>query len=136
MILTNNPELFALTATIVLTGLLWLPYIGQIIGRIGLRTALTETGGVEPSVGWSVRAKKAHANAVENLAIFAPLVLLVEITGSASALTAAAAAGYFVLRLVHAIVYIAAIPYLRTLAFAGGVTCQGVMAWALLAAGG
>ena len=72
-----SAELYWLAWTTVFTGLLWLPYILQIIRKIGVNTALSETGGVEPHHSWSVRAKKAHANAVENLMIFAPLALAV-----------------------------------------------------------
>ncbi|WP_340588761.1 MAPEG family protein [Erythrobacter alti] len=129
---TTNPELFWLTLTIILTGLLWLVYITQIISKIGPIAAVTEVNGVEPSAQWSTRAKKAHANAVENLVIFAPLVLIVHALGAGSATTAAAAAAYFVLRVIHAAVYIAGLPYLRTLAFAGGVVCQAILAIALL----
>ena len=128
-----SAELYWLIWTTVLTGLLWLPYIGQIIGSIGVNAALTETGGAEPSKTWSVRAKKAHANAVENLAIFAPLALAVHILDASTALSAGAAAAYFGLRMVHAAVYTIGVPYLRTIVFAGGVACQGALAITLLA---
>lgn len=127
-----TPELYWLTWTAVLTGLLWLPYIGQIIGKIGVATALSETGGVEPDRSWSVRAKKAHANAVENLAVFAPLALAVHVLGVGNTYTATAAATYFGLRVAHAIVYTIGVPYLRTLVFAGGVVCQVILAVAIL----
>lgn len=130
---TISPELTWLAWVTVLTGLLWLPYISQIITRIGVRTALVEVSGVEPHAPWSRRAKRAHGNAVENLAVFAPLILIVELTGTGSAVTAFAAAAYFVLRIIHAFVFIIGLPYLRTLAFAGGVACQAVLAWAVLA---
>ncbi len=37
---------------------------------------------------WALRAKRAHYNAVENLVVFAPLVILVHILGVADGLTA------------------------------------------------
>ena len=128
-----SAELYWLTWTVVLTGLLWLPYIGQIILKIGPVTALAETGGVEPTQSWSVRSKKAHANAVENLAVFAPLAITVHVLDASTALSASAAAAYFGFRVAHAIVYTMGIPYLRTLLFAAGVACQGALAFTLLA---
>ena len=52
------------------------------------------------------KESRAHANAVENLVIFAP--------------AATACALYFFSRLVHYVTYTAGIPGLRTLAFFGG----------------
>lgn len=127
-----SAELYWLAWTTVFTGLLWLPYILQIIRKIGVNTALSETGGVEPHHSWSVRAKKAHANAVENLMIFAPLALAVHILEAGSAATALSSGAYFAFRVAHAFVYTLGVPYLRTLAFAGGVVCQGVLALAVL----
>lgn len=127
-----TPELYWLVWTAVFSGLLWLPYIGQIIGKIGVVAALRETGGVEPERMWSVRAKKAHANAVENLVVFAPLALTVHILEVGTSSTAIAAAAYFGLRVVHAVVYTIGVPYLRTIVFAGGVICQGVLAMAVI----
>ena len=51
---------------------------------------------------------------VENLPAFAALVLIAYVTGVDAA---AGAAMFFYARLAHAVVYIAGIPYLRTLAF-------------------
>ena len=71
-----------------------------------------------------MRSKRAHYNAVENLAVFAPLVLIVAVSGTGSALTATAAAAYFFLRLAHYLIHLAAVPVLRTLVFLGGWVCQ------------
>jgi uncharacterized MAPEG superfamily protein len=135
MTMTNamSAELYWLLWTAVLTGLLWVPYIAQIIVKIGLPAALSEIGGVEPSQDWSTRAKKAHANAVENLAVFAPLAIAVHVLDVGTTLTAAAAATYFGLRAAHFVVYTLGVPYLRTLLFLGASACQLILAYALLA---
>jgi uncharacterized MAPEG superfamily protein len=53
----------------------------------------------------------------ENLAPFTALVLVAHVTGSANATTALGAAIFFWARVVHAIVFIAGVPWIRTLAF-------------------
>ena len=120
-----SPELYWLTLTCLLTGLLWLPYILQLIVQLGPVKAIWDPTGAHPhDADWALRAKRAHYNAVENLAVFAPLVLIVAVTGTGSALTATAAAAYFFLRLAHYLIHLAAVPVLRTLVFLGGWVCQ------------
>ena len=74
----------------------------------------------KPMAPWAERAHRAHANAVENLVLFAPAVLAVQVLGRGDALTVTACALYFFSRLVHYVVYAAGIPVARTLAFFGG----------------
>ena len=127
-----SPELYWLILTTLFTGVLWMPYMLEIIGRAGMFGALAATGGTEPKAEWSIRAKKAHANAVENLVVFAPLAIAVHVLDAGSALTANAAAAYFALRVAHAVVFTFGIPYLRTLTFMGAFGCQLVLVAALL----
>ncbi|MBI3436023.1 MAG: MAPEG family protein [Proteobacteria bacterium] len=127
------PELYWLLLTVILTGLLWVPYILRTIADVGVPTALSETEGVlKAEAIWAQRAKRAHANAVENLIVFAPLVLLVHATGAGNGATALACAIYFYARLAHYAVYTLGIPYLRTPAFAVGFFCQVTLALRLL----
>ena len=120
-----SPELYWLTLTCLLTGLLWLPYILRLIVQLGPVKAIWDPTGAHPhDADWALRAKRAHYNAVENLAVFAPLVLIVAVSGTGSALTATAAAAYFFLRLAHYLIHLAAVPVLRTLVFLGGWVCQ------------
>jgi uncharacterized MAPEG superfamily protein len=72
---------------------------------------------------WGDRANRAHLNAVETFAPFAALVLLIQVTGKANAMTAFWAISYFWLRVAHAVVFLAAIPYIRTLVFLLGYVC-------------
>jgi uncharacterized MAPEG superfamily protein len=73
----------------------------------------------------------AHANAIENLLIFAILVFTLKAMGISNANTALAAMVYFFARLVHAVVYTMGIPVARTLAFAVGFFAQVVLALAI-----
>jgi uncharacterized MAPEG superfamily protein len=64
---------------------------------------------------WARRSMAAHVNAVENLVIFASLVLTARALGIATTATAFACALYFWARLAHVVVYTLGIPVLRTL---------------------
>lgn len=130
---TLPPELYWLTLTCLLTGLLWVPYILQLIVQLGPVQAIWDPTGAHPhDADWALRAKRAHYNAVENLAVFAPLALVVALTGSGTSLTATAAAAYFFLRLAHYLIHTAAVPVVRTLVFLGGWACQMVLGLTLL----
>lgn len=126
-------ELVWLTRVALLTALLWVPYILQLIVQLGPVKAIWDPTGAHPhNADWALRAKRAHYNAVENLAVFAPLALIVGLTGIGTAATATAAAAYFWLRLAHYLIHTAAIPVIRTLAFLGGFACQAVLALRIL----
>lgn len=128
-----TPELYWLTLTCLLTGLLWVPYILQLIVQLGPVKAIWDpTGGHPHDADWALRAKRAHYNAVENLVVFAPLVLIVTLTGTATALTGAATAAYFVLRVAHYLIHTAAVPVVRTLVFLGGWACQMLLGLTVL----
>ena len=126
-------ELTYLTLVTLLTGLMWIPYILNLIAVRGLLDAVGYPDNPLPMAAWALRMKAAHYNAVENLVIFAVLVLVVQVSGSNSDATATACVVYFWTRIVHALSYTLAIPWVRTLAFAVGVFCQLTLAWQLLA---
>jgi uncharacterized MAPEG superfamily protein len=80
---------------------------------------------------WAERMKAAHYNAVENLMVFAPLILMLHALSISTTATVAAAATYFWARLVHFVVYTMGLPVVRTLAFAVGFFAQAVLLLAL-----
>jgi uncharacterized MAPEG superfamily protein len=128
-----QPELYWLTLTCLMTGLLWVPYILQLIVQLGPVQAIWDPTGAHPhDADWALRAKRAHYNAVENLVVFTPLVLVVVLTGTGTALTATAAAAYFFLRLAHYLIQTAAVPVLRTVVFLGGWLCQMILGLTVL----
>jgi len=125
-------ELFWLTLTVVLTGLLWVPYILDRVMVRGLMGAMANPArNDKPQSAWAQRLYFAHTNAVENLVVFASLVLILDALGRSSPATVAACAVYFWARLAHALVYALGIPVLRTLAFAIGFVAQAVLALAV-----
>lgn len=130
-----SPELYWLAAVAVATALMWLPYVLNILMEMGVVAALVGRAGDDPgSAAWAKRSQRAHLNAIENLAIFAPLALAVHVAGVGSETTALAAMAYFWVRVAHYAVYVAGIPIIRTLLFAAGVICQLALGAALLGA--
>jgi uncharacterized MAPEG superfamily protein len=99
------------------TLLLWIPYILARLVTYGTVPTLAYRADKEPLPAWAERAKRAHYNAIENLAPFAALVLTVQLAGTSNATTAAACIVYFWARVAHYLVALTTIPYLRTLTF-------------------
>jgi uncharacterized MAPEG superfamily protein len=125
-------ELFWLTLTVILTGVMWIPYIvnrAQVRGLMGALANPSRTD--KPQSEWANRMMFAHDNAVENLVIFAPLVLILNAIDYSSWWTVFACAVYFWSRLAHALVYTAGIPVLRTLTWTVGFLAQAVLALAI-----
>jgi uncharacterized MAPEG superfamily protein len=128
-----TPELKWLTLSILLTALIWVPYILNRILVRGLWPAISDRGPENgPHSPWAERMICAHRNAVENLVIFAPLVLIAHTLNIHSPMLVMAAAVYFLARLAHLVIYTLGLPVLRTLAFAVGWCAQMVFLLALL----
>src|SRR6266567_3270755 len=125
-------ELFWLALTVIMTGLLWIPYIINRSQVRGLTGALANPSrNDKPHAAWATRLMFAHDNAVENLVIFAPLVLILNATDYSTKWTALACAVFFWARLAHVIVYTLGLPVFRTLAFTIGFLAQAVLALAI-----
>jgi uncharacterized MAPEG superfamily protein len=127
-----KPELFYLALVTALTGILWVPYILNRIAVQGLLAAVGYPQNPPPQSAWAQRLMKAHANAVENLVVFAPLVLLANALGITGAAIAMSAMVYFWARVVHVVAYTLGIPWVRTLAFTAGFLAQACIAWKIL----
>ena len=127
-----TPELFWLTWTVILTGLLWVPYILNRIMVRGLVGSMSNPSRNDrPHAEWATRLMFAHDNAVENLVVFAPLVLILAELDYSTKSTAYACAVYFWARVAHLIVYTLGLPVFRTLAFTVGFIAQAVLALAI-----
>lgn len=125
----SAPELYWLTATALMTALFWIPYILQLILQQGVIDAFWDPFHETPhKAKWAQRAKRAHTNAVENLAVFAPLALVVHVLALGTPLTATACAVYFFARAAHFVAYTLAVPLVRTLLFLVGFGCQMLLA--------
>ena len=127
-----KPELQYLVYVTVFTGLLWVAYILDRIATRGLLDAVGYPDNPKPHSPWAQRLMKAHVNAIENLVVFAALVLAAVAAGVSSPTIAGAAMVYFWARVVHALAYTFAVPWVRTLAFTVGFLAQAAIAWQLL----
>jgi len=127
-----TPELFWLTLTVILTGLLWVPYILNRVMVRGLGGAMANpTRNDKPHAPWATRLMFAHDNAIENLVVFVPLVLILAQIDYSTKWTVWACAVYFWARVAHLIVYTLGLPVFRTLAFSVGFLAQVVLALAI-----
>ena len=125
-------ELLYLVLVTTLTAVIWIPYILDRIAVRGLTDAVAYPENPKPQSAWARRMMAAHANAVENLVVFAALVLAAHATGVSNSATVLACAVYFWARVVHLLAYTFAVPWVRTLAFAVGFGSQVTLAWQLL----
>jgi uncharacterized MAPEG superfamily protein len=128
-------ELFWLTLTVILTGLMWIPYSinrSQVRGLAGAMANPSRND--KPQAEWANRLMFAHDNAVENLVTFAPLVLILNAVDYSSPWTVMACAVYFWARVAHLIVYTLGLPVFRTLAFVIGFAAQVVLVVAIFRA--
>lgn len=117
-------ELHYLTYVALLTGLMWVPYILNEVMVRGVVDAVGYPENPKPLAPWARRLKAAHYNAVENLVVFGTLVLTAHALGISNHAIAVAAMVYFWARVVHALAYTFAIPWVRTLSFVVGVGSQ------------
>ncbi len=113
-------ELMSLTWVTALSAVMWLPYILNTIVVRGLGNAVGYPENAPPLAAWAQRMKAAHYNSVENLVVFATLVLVADAAGISTDTTVLACEIYFWARLIHLISYTFAIPWVRTLSFAIG----------------
>jgi len=104
-----STDLKYLALTAMLTASLWIPYV---IAQVKTNGPLQPKNYVDPTMrplpDWGKRAP------------FAALVILIQLAGKANGTTAFLAASFFWLRVAHAIVYWAGIPYVRTIVFTLG----------------
>ena len=110
-----SPDLKYLLYSVVLTFVQMLIAATLANQAVGLPTLASNREGLAEFPGAAGRAKRAHLNMIENIVLFAALVLIAAVANKANATTAMGAMIFFWARLVYAIVYVIGIPYLRTL---------------------
>lgn len=121
-------ELTSLTWVAALSAVMWVPYILNLIMVRGLVDAVGYPKNPKPGAAWAERMKAAHYNAVENLVLFATLVLVAHAAGISTEMTVLACKVYFWARLVHLVSYTLGIPWVRTLSFAAGwIACVALL---------
>src|SRR3954447_14207289 len=95
-------ELFWLTLTVVLTGILWISYTINRCQIRGLGGAMDNPSRTDkPQSEWATRLMFAHDNAVESIVLFAPRVLILNAIDYSSQSTVLACAVYLWSRCAH-----------------------------------
>ncbi len=88
---------------------------------LGLPTAAGNQHDIAPWTGWNDRLNRAIRNLIEAIAIFAPIVIAVQISGLNNETTAMGAQIFVIARIAHAVVYTLGVPWVRTAAWFVGV---------------
>lgn len=112
-----SPELYWLGWSIVLTAAMVIPYAAYRTAQLGglWQVFLRPLPGDAPfAAEWAHRAYRAHMNAFEGLALFAPAVIAAHVAGVSDAVTTTSAAVYFFARLIYAPLYYFNVPIFRT----------------------
>lgn len=123
-------DLWMLLAAVLLTWLLIMlaatpPLLSDPLWAMGSRDRKLEQG------VWAARALRTSENMKENLPLFAALVLIAHVSGHATHLAIVGAELFVAARIVHAVIYLAGIPYLRTLIWAVSIAGMGMIVAAL-----
>jgi uncharacterized MAPEG superfamily protein len=101
-------------------GLAFVQMLVALIGVIyylGIPKAAGNRERIPELPGWAGRARRAHLNMLENMVLFAPLIVIADIAGRDNANTQLGAQLFFWARAAYALIYVVGIPYLRTLAW-------------------
>jgi len=130
-----SDEIYWLTWNVVVTAFMVVPYAVYRVGKLGglWQAFLRPLPGDSPFADeWAHRAYRAHMNAFEGIALFAPLAIAVHVTGMNNAITAGACATYFWARLIYAPLYYFSVPILRTTVWFIGLGATLTLAFQLL----
>lgn len=109
-----NPELTLLAWSVALLILQLLAVILGAMTQFPLRTLVGNRETAVEGAGWVGRAQRAHRNLLESLLPFAAVVLAAQAAGISNSMTVLGAQLFFVGRLAYALIYLAGIPWLRT----------------------
>jgi uncharacterized MAPEG superfamily protein len=115
------------TELAMLVGAVALAFIQVVVAafgamrQVGLPILAGNRENIPDILGWAGRAARAHRNLLENLVLFAALVLAAHAAGISNAITVLGAQLFLWARVAYAVLYIAGIPWARTAAWAVSV---------------
>lgn len=112
-----KPELMYLTWAVALTVAQMLIAATGSASQYGVMPLFGNRDGLPALTGWAGRAQRAHRNMLENLVLFAALVLVCVISNKTNSTTLLGAQLFLWGRVAYAVIYLAGIIYLRTLAW-------------------
>lgn len=107
-------ELLLLVWAVLLTFVQMLVAVMGATSQVGLPSLAGNREGLALCTGWAGRAARAHHNMLENLVLFAALVLVAVVAGKTNSTTLLGAQLFVWARLAYAVIYVAGIPWLRT----------------------
>ena len=110
-------ELMLLTWSGALAVAQMLVAVAGSASQVGVMPLFGNRGGLFTTTGWPGRAHRAHHNMLENLVLFASLVLVCVVSNKTNSTTLLGAQLFFWARLAYAVIYLAGIAYLRTAAW-------------------
>jgi uncharacterized MAPEG superfamily protein len=109
-----KPELTLLLWSVVLAFVQVLIAVQGAMMQVGLPALAGNRESLPEITGWAGRAQRAQRNMVENLVVFAALVLVAVVAGKTNDMTLLGAQIFFWARVAYAAAYVAGIPWLRT----------------------
>jgi uncharacterized MAPEG superfamily protein len=112
-----KPELNLLVWAAALTVVQVLVAVMGAFSQAGLMKLVGNREDMPKLTGWAGRAERAHLNMLQNLALFAALVLVAVATGKTNDMTLLGAQLFLWGRVAYAIIYLAGLPWLRTLSW-------------------
>jgi uncharacterized MAPEG superfamily protein len=119
-----KPEMMLLLWAAVLTLVQAVVAVHGALMQVGLATLAGNREGMPEVKGWGGRAARAHRNMLENLVLFAILVLAAVVAGKTNDTTLLGAQIFLYARIAYAVVYIAGLPWIRTAVW--GVSVVGL----------
>ena len=109
-----KPEMMLLVWAVALAVVQMLIAVTGATLQVGLPALAGNRENLPPITGWAGRAQRAHRNMLENLVLFAALVLVAVAAGKDNATTLLGAQIFFWARVAYAALYLAGVPWLRT----------------------
>lgn len=119
-----KPELMLLAWAAALTLVQAVIAVHGALMQVGLPMLAGNREGMPEIKGWGGRAARAHRNMLENLVLFAILVVAAVLADKTNGTTLLGAQIFLYARVVYALVYIAGLPWLRTAVW--GVSVVGL----------
>jgi uncharacterized MAPEG superfamily protein len=116
-----KPEMIWLVWAVALAFVQVLVAVTGAFTQVGLMKLVGNRDDMPKLTGWVGRAERAHLNMVGNLVLFAALETAVAAMGRSTETTMLGAQLFVWCRVAYAVIYLAGLPWLRTLSWVGSV---------------
>ena len=116
-----KPELNLLVWATALAVVQVLVAVTAAFTQVGLMKLVGNRDDMPKLVGWVGRAERAHINILQNLVLFDVLVIVAVLTNRTNDMTLLGAQLFFWGRVAYALIYLAGLPWLRTLSWVASV---------------